>query len=94
VTQAHVLVEYGRTHCCLIKTHGLFNNSDTLVGAVSNRDPARFGCESSPSFAVGNRSYDDPIFHVLRADFLIRCRVAPASLTFFHLLMRQQWVGL
>ena len=42
--------------------------------------------------AAGSRSYDNHIFHVLRADFLIRCRVAPASLSFLHLLVGQQWV--
>jgi len=77
-------------HCCPIKTHGFCDNSDTLVGAVSNRDPAWSIYKTSPSFAVGNRSYDDPIFHVLRAGLLTRCRVAPASLTFFHLPMGQQ----
>jgi len=40
---------------------------------------------------IAIRSYDDSIFHVLRADFLIRCGVAPASLTFFHLHMGLQW---
>jgi hypothetical protein len=80
------------THCCPIKTHGLFDNSDTLVGAASSRDSARFVCKTSRSIAAGSRSYDNLIFHVLRADFLIRCRVAPASLTFFHLLLGQQWV--
>ncbi len=79
-----------RTHCCPIKTHGLFENSDTLVGAVSNRDPARIVFTSSPAIAVGNRSYDNFKFHILRADFLIRCRVAPALLAFFQLLMGQQ----
>jgi hypothetical protein len=77
-------------HCCPIKTHGLFDNSDTLVGAVSNRDFARIVCTTSPAIAVGNRSYDNLKFHVLRADFLIRCRVATASLTFLHSFMGQQ----
>ena len=32
------LIDNIKNHCCPIKTHGLFDNSDTLVGAVSNRD--------------------------------------------------------
>ena len=90
------------THRCPIKTHGLFDHglfdhcfldkSDTHVGAASSRDSARFDRATSESIAAGSRSYDNLIFHVLRADFLIRYRETPVSLISFHLLMEQQWV--